>query len=200
MKTINSWKSSPTENKEPKRTKDHIEGFLEVLSEHERDQMAQVQRIRRGTTTSVQVKRLLLLVAVQNVFELTVREEYTSTQKMMHWSTRQLFNTIQQSLKQYSSEPARALSQLLPHSKYLVDARAAKFLNQFVVINTAAIGRLDVPRINDILGSLRLDGGGGRGLNGFSGHCLIQLSYLCCDTSTTTSTRKKKTGSQVHMT
>jgi len=58
-----------------------LKHVLQVLGEVEGNQVAQVQRLGGGAAASIQIHRLLLLVQIEDLVEVAVREEDAALRK-----------------------------------------------------------------------------------------------------------------------
>eukprot|EP00754_Rhynchopus_humris_P036804 Rhum_TRINITY_DN18897_c0_g1::Rhum_TRINITY_DN18897_c0_g1_i1::g.168709::m.168709 len=109
-----------------------IERVLKPLREHEGDQVPHVHRFAARTPAGVQVKHLPVLVVVQDLLQVSVREEDAAPQPRVGLLARQALHAVE---------------------KLLVNLLRPELLDQLVVVH--ALVRVHRPRV-DLLAALEL--------------------------------------------
>lgn len=66
----------------------NIKCILQILGKDKWNSMTEMKSFSTWSTSSVKVERLFLFVGVQNLFQISLTEEYTSSNKPMHRYTR----------------------------------------------------------------------------------------------------------------
>mmetsp|Transcript_2922 Transcript_2922/g.6084 ORF Transcript_2922/g.6084 Transcript_2922/m.6084 type:complete len:286 (+) Transcript_2922:900-1757(+) len=111
--------------------KGNFEGVLQVLGEHEWNQVAHVQGLGRGTPTSVEIETFrVLLIRVQQLLQVPVSEENPTTKERMGLGSGKLLH---------------------PCNEFWGDSLASELLHNLLVVNLAISSSRDVPRCDLLL-------------------------------------------------
>lgn len=139
-----------------------IENVLEPFGEEEGDQVSQVHRVRTWSSACVEVEGLALFVAVEDLVELTVGEEASSSEQRVCLPASELFE---------SGEELR------------VDLACTELFDKLVIVNSDLLtvdgGSFDVPGCDLLFGGSG-DGGLERGVSDAFCDPLGRHGSSCC--------------------
>ena len=110
----------------------HVENALKPLGENEGDAVTHVEGVSRGTSTRVQIERLLGLIGVQDLTDVTLAEKDAASNESMGLLSDGTFKTL---------------------DECFIDREASVLIDKFVVVDTLIVFGSDLPRCADILGS-----------------------------------------------
>jgi len=133
-----------------------FERLLQPLREVERDEVAEVQTLRRRPAAGVQVKLFTLLVRGDDLIELAVREEHAAAQERVRLASRDCLDAFDQAL----------VNHLTP-----------EIVHELQVVDLAVRPARDVPGRHHLLGGRLVGGIGQRRRRGRGGH-LVDAGHL----------------------